>query len=63
MPVDIQKPNVKGQETINGKTIEALQLENEHLNGIISALNLKVKVTQSLEKELLLMRQAIRKSD
>ena len=36
-------------DPINGKSIEALQLENEHLNGIITALNLKVKKTYDLE--------------
>jgi len=46
-------------ETINGKTIEALQMENEHLNGIISVLNLKVKKTHDLERELASVRQAI----
>jgi hypothetical protein len=41
------------------KSVEALTLENEHLNGIIQALNLKVKMTGDLEKELIQLRQAI----
>ena len=41
------------------KTIEALQLENEHLNGMITALYLKVKKTEDLEKQLANLRHAL----
>lgn len=45
------------------KTIEMLQLENEHLNGIIAALNIKIKKTGELEKEMQSLKQAIISSD
>ena len=43
--------------------MEALQLENEHLNGLISALMLKVKKTEDLEKELASLRQALHSNE
>jgi hypothetical protein len=38
-------------------------LENEHLKGIIAAINLKVTKTVDLERELHSLRNAIQKSD
>lgn len=47
----------------SSKTIESLQLENEHLNGIIAALNIKIKKTGDLEKEMQSLKQAIMNRD
>jgi len=42
---------------------KALQLENDHLNGIIYALNLKLKKTDDLEKELASLRNALTENE
>jgi hypothetical protein len=61
--IDVSEVYTPKPSTINGKSIESLQLENEHLNGIITALNLKVRKTKDLEEELASLRLAIRKGD
>lgn len=45
------------------KTVETLSIENEHLNGIITVLNLKVKKTEDLEKELATIRVALKDNE
>lgn len=59
MPINIERPKVD----YSSRATDACQLENEHLKGIIAAINLKVTKTVDLERELHSLRNAIQKSD
>lgn len=54
--------SILGQQMKNA-TLESLQLEVEHLNGIITALTKKVRKTEDLEMELLSLRKALNENE
>jgi hypothetical protein len=57
----LPSPSMGGE--LSTRTKEALQLENEHLNGIIQVMEIKVRKTEDLGKELALLRDEILKED
>lgn len=61
MPAIIDRTPQPSPNVHQAKAIEALQLENEHLHGLIQVMEIKVKKTEDLEQELALLRNAIAK--
>ena len=45
------------------KSMNAVNIENEHLKGLISAMGLRIKKTEDLEKELASMTQALEENE